>query len=103
MNRTVKARWKTILAKLEPYAALLARPGTLASRMAGHRRVWSVRFYEQRDGRRVQRAIFVGHDRRLVRRVQRLIDDYRVFPRLEREVSGLAKLAAADVKAAQKA
>jgi hypothetical protein len=74
----VEHRWQAIRQKLEAAADDLSRQGTLASRLASGRRVWSVRFYEQQsDGRRHQRAIYLGSNPELVNRAEELLAEYR--------------------------
>lgn len=67
MTMTMKTRWSIVQRKLEAAAESLGRQGSIVSRIASGRRVWSVRFVERdKSGRRVQRAVYVGGDRELV-------------------------------------
>ena len=73
-----KQRWKLLEQRMSGVAELLEHQGTITSRMARGRRVWSVRFHApDSDGRSVHRAIYVGDDSVLLKRSRRLLASFR--------------------------
>ena len=79
---------------MEAAAEVLARRGSIASRLTGGGlRVYSVRFRE--PGQRRQRAIYLGKDGALVRRARALIAGYRERERRVREVEASCRFVAA--------
>jgi hypothetical protein len=92
----IEQRWSLLQAKIAPHARLLAQQGSLASRLASGRRVWSLRFVaEMADGRIVQRSIYIGTDPELVNRAQQLLCQYRREPKEAKEMEALEGLAIA--------
>ena len=80
---------------MEAASELLSRQGSVAIRRTpSGARVASVRFVEVIDGRRKQRAIYVGSDRVLIRRARALIRQYREHQRWAREVEEAARFVA---------
>lgn len=89
-------RWAEIRGRLEAVADLLSRQGSLASRLTrGGARVLSVRYVEEVDGRRRQRAIYVGADEVLVLRARDLIGQYRERERWTREAEEAVRFVSA--------
>jgi hypothetical protein len=79
---------------MEAAAEVLARRGSIASRLTGGGlRVYSVRFRE--PGQRRQRAVYLGENGELVRRARALIERYREQERRVREVEAMARFTAA--------
>ena len=79
---------------MEAAAEVLARRGSIASRLTGGGlRVFSVRFRE--PGQRRQRAVYLGRDGELVRRARALIEGYRERERRVKEVEAAARFTAA--------
>src|SRR5262245_2122716 len=92
----IERRWRQLRARIDEKAGLLAQQGSLASRLAGRRRVWSLRFVDRTSADRpVQRSIYVGSDPELVHRTQDLLDDLRRSCRWTREATAFANIAAA--------
>jgi len=80
---------------MEAASDLLALQGSVATRRtAAGARVSSVRFVETIEGRRVQRAIYLGADGVLIRRAGALIGQYRERERWAREVEQAARFVA---------
>ena len=78
---------------MEAAAEVLARRGSIASRLTGGGlRVYSVRFRE--PGQRRQRAVYLGENGDLVRRARALIEGYREQERRVREVEAMARFTA---------
>ena len=69
-SRDTEARWERIVEQFGLYRDVLAYRGSLSSRLASGRRVWSLRFVVEIDGRRVQKAIYLGADPGLVKRAR---------------------------------
>jgi hypothetical protein len=69
-SRNSEVRWLRLAALLEENAAALKKQGSIASRQAGKRRVFLLRFVVGQGDQKVQRAIYIGDDPRLVRRVR---------------------------------
>ena len=92
--RELERRWATVRGRMEAASEVLARRGSIASRLTGGGlRVYSVRYAEPGSGR--QRAIYLGADRELVLRARALIQTYRERERQTREVEEAARFAAA--------
>jgi hypothetical protein len=86
-------RWAAVREQIEAAAEVLARRGSIASRLtAAGLRVYSVRFRE--PGQRRQRAVYLGKDGELVRRARALIAGYRERERRVREVEAAARFTA---------
>jgi hypothetical protein len=85
-------RWAVLEQKIRRYSDLLVDQGTLASRVANGKRVWSLRLYEKTATGRVQRAIYLGADTDLVQRAQQLLDEFRFERRVREEVAVLCRL-----------
>ena len=89
-------RWAEVRRRMEAASDLLALQGSVATRRtAAGARVASVRFVETIEGRRVQRAIYLGADGVLIRRAGALIGQYRERERWAREVEQAARFVAA--------
>src|SRR6266404_1615980 len=69
-SRDNEVRWLRLAALMEENAGALKKQGSLALRKAGARRVLLLRFKTGQGDQRVQRAIYIGDDPRLVRRVR---------------------------------
>ena len=90
----LESRWAAIRGRMEAAAEVLARRGSIASRLTGGGlRVYSVRFRE--PGQRRQRAVYLGRDGELVRRARALIEGYRERERRVKEVESAAQFTAA--------
>ena len=90
----LESRWAAIRGRMEAAAEVLARRGSIASRLTGGGlRVYSVRFRE--PGQRRQRAVYLGRDGELVRRARALIERYRERERRVKEVEASARFTAA--------
>jgi hypothetical protein len=90
----LESRWAAVREQMEAAAEVLARRGSIASRLtAAGLRVYSVRFRE--PGQRRQRAIYLGKDGELVRRARALIAGYRERERRVKEVEASARFTAA--------
>ena len=89
----LESRWAAVRGQMEAAAEVLARRGSIASRLTGGGlRVYSVRFRE--PGQRRQRAVYLGKDGELVRRARALIAGYRERERRVREVEAAARFTA---------
>lgn len=89
-------RWRRLVERLQEHAALLEHQGTVTFRMARRRRVWSLRFVERKEGGRpIQRALYVGGDLELVRRVRAFLRECRRRARWDDEAKLFAKVAGA--------
>ncbi len=89
-GRDLERRWAGIRGRMEAASEILARRGSIASRLTpGGTRVYSVRFSER--GEKRQRAIYLGPDGELVRRARALIGAYRERERQVREVEEAAR------------
>jgi hypothetical protein len=86
-------RWLAIRARLEPFAAELARQGGVTTRLAGCGRVASVRFIDRSAGKPIHRSIYLGSDLATVARVKRLLADWRLEGQLAAEAENFAKFA----------
>ena len=91
-SSALESRWRHLREKIMQYAELLVDQGTVASRLARGKRVESLRFYQQCGSRRIQRAIYLGADQRLVQRTQDLLEEIRRDRACEREVELLSRL-----------
>ena len=90
----LERRWESIRGRMESASEVLARRGSIASRLTGGGlRVYAVRFKE--PGERRQRAIYLGRDGMLVRRARALIEGYRGRERQVREVEEAARFTVA--------
>ena len=93
-DEVLERRWSAIWARLRAQSLYLMDQGTLSSRLASGRRVWSVRFYVERDGAsRRQKAIYVGSHPTLIRRVQWFLDHCREQGDLFRNLKSCEQLA----------
>jgi hypothetical protein len=89
----LERRWAAVREQMEAAAEVLARRGSIASRLtAAGLRVYSVRFRE--PGQRRQRAVYLGKDGELVSRARALIEGYRERERRVREVEAMARFTA---------
>jgi len=92
--RDLESRWAAVRGRMEAASEVLARRGSIASRLTGGGlRVYSVRYAE--PGSRRQRAIYLGVAGELVDRARALIGAYREWERQTREVEEAARFAAA--------
>jgi hypothetical protein len=90
----LESRWAAVREQMEAAAEVLARRGSIASRLTGGGlRVYSVRFRE--PGQLRQRAIYLGRDGELVHRARALLEGYRERKRRVREVEAAARFTAA--------
>ena len=90
----LESRWAAVREQMEAAAEVLARRGSIASRLTGGgSRVYSVRFRE--PGQRRQRAVYLGEDGELVRRARALIEQYREQERRVKEIQAAARFTAA--------
>jgi hypothetical protein len=90
--RDLERRWAAVRGRMEAASEVLARRGSIASRLTGGGlRVYSVRFQE--PGEKRQRAIYLGRDGELVRRARVLIGVYREREQQVREVEEVARFA----------
>jgi hypothetical protein len=90
----LESRWEAVREQMEAAAEVLARRGSIASRLtAAGLRVFSVRFRE--PGQRRQRAIYLGRDGAVVRRARALLAGYRERERRVKEVEAAARFTAA--------
>ena len=90
----LERRWAAVRGQMEAAAEVLARRGSIASRLtSGGLRVYSVRYTE--PGQRRQRAVYLGEDGELVRRARAVIEGYREQERRVREVEAAARFTAA--------
>lgn len=69
-------------------ARLLARQGSVASRLANGRRLWLLRFKDVEQGRSVQRALYLGgqDQAEVVQRARDLLSVLRAPLRLSKEL-----------------
>lgn len=99
----LQARWDELEARIRRHAPLLVDQGTLSSRLASGRRVWSLRFYDAVGDRKVQRSIYIGNDEYLLQRTQELLQSIRRPLALEAELEAMRKLCTVLVRAVRKA
>jgi hypothetical protein len=87
-------KWDTLHRKLAARAGTLREQGSLTSRrLPSGRRVYLLRFVEQdADDRRVQRAVYVGDDPEVLRRVRGYLDELRAADRELVELEELARV-----------
>ena len=91
----LERRWAEVRMRMEAASELLASQGSVAIRRTpSGARVASVRYVEAIDGRRRQRAIYLGADGVLIRRARDLIGQYRERERQVREVEQAARFVA---------
>ncbi len=92
----LERRWRVIEAKLTAASGSLARQGSVAARStpAGVT-VFSVRYMAEEDGRRRQRAVYLGSSPALAERARTLIRRYRQRERWARETEAAARFATA--------
>jgi hypothetical protein len=89
----LERRWAAVREQMEAAAEVLARRGSIASRLTGGGlRVYSVRYAAL--GEKRQRAIYLGEDGELVRRARALIAGFREQERRVREVEAMARFTA---------
>jgi len=94
--RDLEHRWEAVRGRMEAASDILCWQGSVASRLTrGGLRVFSIRFVEQVNGGRRQRAIYLGADAELVHCARALIGAYRERVRQTREVEEAARFAAA--------
>jgi hypothetical protein len=87
-------RWAAVREQMEAAAEVLARRGSIASRLtAGGLRVYALRYSAL--GEKRQRAIYLGRDGELVRRARALLVSYREQERWVKEVEAAARFTAA--------
>jgi hypothetical protein len=87
-------RWQRIQDKMKANEHILARHGTLATKVSRGRTAWCVRFcVAQEGGKVVRRSIYIGADPELVGRVRLLLETFREETVLAKETAGLVKLA----------
>ena len=84
-------QWAVILAKLELHAKELAKQGSLASRRAGRRLVWAVRFVDRTGPTAIQRTVYVGDEPVLISRVRELLASWRAEGRLAAEAEAFGR------------
>lgn len=100
-EEVLERRWMAILRQLQELTIYLMDQGTLSSRLASGRRVWSVRLYVDTDsGQRRQKAIYVGSNPVLIGRVQDFLDHCREQGDLFRSVESCERLAGTICRAA---
>jgi len=91
--RDLECRWAAIRGRMESASEVLARRGSIASRMTGGGlRVYSVRYAE--PGSKRQRAVYLGGDGELVRRARALIVGFRERERQAKEIEEAARFTA---------
>src|SRR5262249_41481568 len=85
-------RWLEIKGKIEQQAHLLAKQGSITRRQVAGRPNWTLRFVDRSTGCHVQRAIYLGADAEILRRVRHLLASYRAHVTCGQEASAYAKL-----------
>jgi hypothetical protein len=85
-------RWLKVQQRMALNAQWLSRQGAIASRMAGSRRIWMVRFFADRDGSRRQCAIYLGDQPELIEKAREFLAVLRSQGRLAKELVLCAKL-----------
>ncbi len=95
-SRDPEVRWQRLYPLLEANAVHLAKQGSLAVRHACGRRVWLLRFKVEQDGRRVQRAVYIGGDDQpeLLQRVKNMLVLYRDRGHWTTESAGVSRFMA---------
>ena len=86
-------RWSIIRAKMEAAATVLEKQGSMASRMVGSQRHWSVRYVDRTCSGNRQRAIHVGSDPEIIRRARELLAEYRERGGWADEAAAYARIA----------
>ena len=99
----LEARWQKVHLVLRRHAAALAAQGTLASRLAAGRRVWSVRFYQSVGTRRAQRSVYLGSDPRLLKRAEELLREFRRPKVIQEELQVMSRLCNVLLRAVKRA
>jgi hypothetical protein len=83
---TRERRWLRILGRMQADAVLLKRYGVLIPKAGRKSPAWCVCYNDYSEGRRVQRAIYVGIDPVLVRRTRRWLEEHQQLDRRKREI-----------------
>jgi len=83
---TRERRWLRILGRMQADAALLKRYGVLIPKAGRKSPAWCVCYNDYSEGRRRQRAIYVGIDRILVRRTRKWLEEHQELDRKKREI-----------------
>ncbi len=89
-DHALEARWERIRSAMEQNRPLLERQGTIAFKKAGGVTVRVLRFCEQRQGRRLQRSIYLGVNDELLRRGLALLEAFREPIRWQAETAAAA-------------
>jgi hypothetical protein len=90
----LEQRWQRLLTKLQAFAPLLAKQGTLVPKTGRSRLNWCVRYFDHPDGgQRVRRTIYVGSNPELARRTGVYLEHCRAQLREAKEALGLATVA----------
>jgi hypothetical protein len=79
-------RWLRILGRMQADATLLKRYGVLIAKAGRKSPAWCVCYNDYSEGRRVQRAIYVGIDLVLVRRTRQWLEELQQLDRRKREM-----------------
>lgn len=91
----LERRWSTIRAKMESHAEELLTSGAIVSKLARGRRVWVLRFIRRREGVRTLKTVYIGDaPPALLRRVGRLLEEYRALGQLPGQIDACARLVA---------
>ncbi len=88
-------RWQHILERLRDSSRYLMDQGSVSSRKASGRRVWSVRFYVRDCGKVTQKSIYIGNDPVLVAWTRRFINQCRAQGDLYRSLKTIERTSAA--------
>jgi len=83
---TRERRWLRILGRLQADAQLLKRYGVMTLKGGRKSPAWCVCYNDYSEGRRVQRAIYVGIDPVLVRRTRQWLEEHQQLDRRKREM-----------------
>jgi hypothetical protein len=88
------SKWHKLHHRLVARAGTLRQQGSLASRrLPSGRRVYLLRFVEQAaEGRRVQRAVYLGDDPELIHCVRSYLDELRAADRELEELEARARV-----------
>lgn len=91
-------QWRRLRQALDAKSHLLLKQGTVVEKYKRTRRYWVLRYYEIVGSARVQRTLYIGADRALVRKVRRYLGRLRQGPHRIRETAALASLGASLVR-----
>jgi hypothetical protein len=89
-DHSLESRWGRIRTAMEQNRALLEQQGTITVKKVGGATVRVLRFCERRQGRRIQRTIYLGADDELVRRAIALLEAFREPLRWQAETAAAA-------------